>query len=217
MESTFNKHLEKYKNIHKGKTAILFATGPSINEYKSLENSDDFIKFGVNTIYNFPYILKELDYYFYGSHYYIDSSHRENIEKTCSLKNITSFASAYEEGRSHKDINRGNITPERALELGSEPFENNLSIFTNDIANYSTLGHSIIFPIMQFILYMGFTKIYLVGCDGGFTSTDSYDMHLLYWWNECKKFIDIYYPNVEIISVNPVSLKGWFKDIIINI
>ena len=62
---------------------------------------------------------------------------------------------------------------------------------------------------------LGFTKIYLVGCDGGFISggVDSFDEHLLYWWNECNKFIEIYYPNVEIISVNPVSLKGWFKDI----
>ena len=216
MNSNFNKHLEKFKNIHNGKTGILFATGPSIKNYKSIEKSDNFIKFGVNTIYNYPEIVKELDYYFYGSHYYIDSGHRENIEKVCSLKNITSFASAYEEGRSHKDINRGNITPERAIEIGSIPFENNLSTFTNDIANYCTLGHSIVFPTIQFMLYMGITKIYLVGCDGGFTSgVDSYDPHLLYWWKKCKDFMDNNYSNVEIISVNPVSLKDVFIDIYI--
>ena len=28
-----------------------------------------------------------------------------------------------------------------------------------------------------------------------------------------KEFIEKFYPDVEIVSVNPVGLKGWFKDI----
>ena len=213
-KSKFNKSLERFKNIHNGKTAILFATGPTIKKYTPLKNSVDFIEFGVNTIYNYPNITNNLNYYFYGSHYYIHNVHRENIHKTCALKNITSFASAYEEGRSHKDINRGNITPERAIELESIPFENNLSTFTNDISEYATLGHSIIFPAIQIILYMGIKKIYIVGCDGGFTQGQSSgDEHLLFWWRKFVEFKKIYYPEVKIISVNPVSLKGWFDDI----
>ena len=46
-ESKFNSPLKKFKNIHDGKTSILFATGPTINEYKPLDNSDSFIKYGV--------------------------------------------------------------------------------------------------------------------------------------------------------------------------
>lgn len=216
-KSQFNKPLEKFKNIHKGKIAILFATGPTIKKYKPLENSDKFIKFGVNTIYNYPEISNSLDYYFYGSHYYFHKDHRLNIEKLCSNENIQTFASAYEEGRSHKDINRGNISPERALELKSEPFENNLKTFTNDVSEYATLGHSIIFPALQILLYMGIKKIYLVGCDGGFTQgVDSGNTHLLFWWKKFVEFKNIYYPEVKIISVNPVSLKGWFDDIYLN-
>jgi hypothetical protein len=53
-----------------------------------------------------------------------------------------------------------------------------------------------------------------VGCDGGFTnSSNSGDLHLLFWWKKCKEFINKYYSHVKIISVNPVSLKGWFDDI----
>jgi hypothetical protein len=32
-------------------------------------------------------------------------------------------------------------------------------------------------------------------------------------WNEFKKFASIYYPKTEIISINPIGLKGLFKDI----
>ena len=214
IQSKFNNKLESLKDKHMGKTAILFATGPSIKNYKPPENSENFLNFGLNTIYNYPDIANKLDYYFYGSHYYLDHKHKENIEKMCANKKITTFAAAYEEGLSHKDINRGNISPERAIELGSIPFENNLKSFTNDVANYCTMGHSIVFPPLQILLYMGITKVYLVGCDGGFTnnSVQSFDPHLMYLWEQFKIFKNIYYPDVEVVSINPVSLKGWFND-----
>ena len=173
-----------------------------------------FIKAGVTQLYEYPEILNTLNYYYYGSHYFINKNGRENIEKVCTNKNITTFAAAYEDGRSHKDINRGNISPERAIELGSIPFENTQKTFTNDIAEYCTLGHSIIFPLLQHMLYMGFNKIYLVGCDGGYTQgKSSDDINLLNWRKKFVEFKNIYYPEVQIISVNPVSLKGWFDDI----
>ena len=36
---------------------------------------------------------------------------------------------------------------------------------------------------------------------------------MLTGYKKLKKFIDIYYPDIEIISVNPVGLKGLFKDV----
>ena len=60
---------------------------------------------------------------------------------------------------------------------------------------------------------MGIKKIYFVGCDGGFTQgKSSDDNHLLFWWKKFVEFKNIYYPEVKIISVNPVSLKGWFDE-----
>jgi hypothetical protein len=215
-KSKFNKSLEQFNNIHKEKTGILFATGPTIKQYKHIENSENFITFGVNTIYNYPDITNDLNYYFYGSWYYVAHDHRKNIEKfLVEKKNIISFASAYEEGRSHKDINRGNITPERAIALGSIPFENNLSTFTNDVSKYATFGKSIVFPALQIMLYMGINKIYIVGCDGGYTDNNlskvhSGDKRLLECWQKFIQFKKKYYPSVKIISVNPVSLEKYF-------
>ena len=211
VESKFNKNLSQFKDIHQGKSAIIFATGPTIKQYTPFEGSEECIKIGLNRIYDYSEILKTLDYYYYGSHYYIDSDHRNKIDNICNSFKFTTLASAYEEGQSHEIIGRGNITPERALELGSIPFENNLREFSYDIAKYSTLGHSIVFPPLQHILYMGVNKLYLVGCDGGFTNgVDSGSQELLFWWKEFTKFKNQYYPQTEIISINPVSLKGWF-------
>jgi hypothetical protein len=218
IESKYNSQLKQFKNLHKGQSAIIFATGPTIKKYSTFEGSKECIKIGLNRIYDYPTITEDLDYYYYGSHYYTDNSHKQKIDEICSeYPHITSLASAFEEGRSHEVIGRGNITPERAIELGSIPFENNLTTFTNDVSVYSTLGHSIVFPPLQHILYMGVSKIYLVGCDGGFTQgNQSGDIELLHWWKEFSKFKEKYYSQVEIISINPVSLKGMFEDGIIK-
>ena len=31
-------------------------------------------------------------------------------------------------------------------------------------------------------------------------------------WHQLKRFAQVFYPNTEIISINPVGLKGIFKD-----
>ena len=207
--SRFNNNLEKFHNCHKGQIAILFATGSSVRKYKDFPDSATAIKFGLNTIYNIPDIATQLQYYYYGSGYYHNQNHRKNVDKMCAREDLVTFASAYENGVSHGIIKRGNISPEDALLLRSNPFENNLSAFTNDIAKYSTMGHSIVFPAIQHILYMGFSKVYLVGCDAG--SEKSSDTDLLALWTKFSIFKNKYYPDVDIISVNPVCLTDMFR------
>ena len=72
---------------------------------------------------------------------------------------------------------------------------------------------------MQFALFTNPRRIYLVGCDcssGYFdgTATPLPNEHLVGLWKEIKKFAEIYYPETEIICVNPVGLKGVFKDLV---
>ena len=63
-KSIYNKQLEKFKDIHKGKSAIMFATGPTISDYEPFEGSEECIKFGLNRIYKYKNLLEDLDYYF---------------------------------------------------------------------------------------------------------------------------------------------------------
>ena len=78
-------------------------------------------------------------------------------------------------------------------------------------------GGSCIFSAMQFALFTNPKRIYLVGCDcssGYFDGKKGADCsYLIKTWKELKKFAEIYYPETEIVSVNPVGLKGLFTDL----
>lgn len=229
IKSKFNKHLEKFKDIHIGESAIMIATGnsfidkwsgkPDFPEYK------DSIKFTMNRmIYLNPEVADECDYYFCGSglntrtldawekRTQVRINLREMVFEYCSrTPNCIKFGSCYEDGQSHKIIDRGNLWPEHAIENGIIPFENTLFHFTDDIANYCTLGHSVVFPCMQFMLYMGFSTIYLLGVDGGGTLPEfpnSGFEHHMDWW---KKFHQWYKGDTKIVSINPIDLKEMFE------
>ena len=72
---------------------------------------------------------------------------------------------------------------------------------------------------MQFALFTNPKRIYIVGCDcsSGYFNEETKEIKpnkmLVKSWKELKKFVEIYYPETEIISVNPVGLKGLFKDL----
>lgn len=85
---------------------------------------------------------------------------------------------------------------------------------------------------MQIVLFSHPSKIYLVGCDaseGHFIQPPNLDKirikkhkedlkmavssdRVIQKWYELKEFADTFYPDIEIISFNPVGLKGIFKD-----
>ena len=95
-----------------------------------------------------------------------------------------------------------------------------------DIAYYPLMGYgSIIFRAIHFALYTRPKTLFLVGCDcaanGHFDETSDQLAHLtdiyvsewLEGFRNVKKFASLHYPDTEIVSVNPVGLKGWFRDV----
>jgi len=216
-KSEFNGPLKAFDRIHEGMTAILFATGLSVKEYEPIEGHEDFIKMGVNRIYDYPDILGQLDYYVFGSDYNKDDEHRANIDKICSTMDCVTLASAWRDGDITK---RGNIFPEQAKEIGAIPFENNnKGSFATDVSKYRMFGQTIIFPALQLILYTGINTLYLVGVDCGVTlakyGEPTGNQQFVIWWKQVKKWManSEEYRDVKVISVNPVGLKGVFDDI----
>ena len=86
---------------------------------------------------------------------------------------------------------------------------------------------------MQIALFTNPSTLFIVGCDasqGHFVQPESLsgdrvkkhetdikksvsgDMTIKKWM-EVKEFADAFYPDTEIVSVNPVGLKGLFKDV----
>lgn len=102
---------------------------------------------------------------------------------------------------------------------------------------------SVVFAAIQFIFWTNPKRIYLVGCDatnsGHFNQKNntldlrrvklgcdcsagghfvdnkdtSHYGYMLYGWNQAKLFLSYHYPDIEIISINPIGLKRMFKDI----
>jgi len=82
------------------------------------------------------------------------------------------------------------------------------------------LGHSIVFPAVQILLYMGIKTLYIVGADCGYTLKNqlSFTKNLVNIW----KWFAVWFPkidkykNISVISINPTSLKGVFHDLYIE-
>ena len=103
--------------------------------------------------------------------------------------------------------------------------------FPDDISESPCYGHNACMPALQFLIYAGVSEIYLVGadCDGGpsfgvggdssgglgpdfFGKERDYN-EMLPDWNNFKIYLSKEKPNVKIISINPVGLKGYFEEI----
>lgn len=214
------KAFAKYRNCYRGRDVVIAATGPTLNVYTPIENA---IHIGVNAAYRKPHI--KLDYLFVqdGRPAYLKQGKYEGIESVkCKIfmgrvlkRSPFEFSEFPEEYRLS-----GNVTD--YFISHSWPQEN---IYKNICHHPVSGGVTVTFSALHFALYTYPKKIYLVGCDTTpalhFDGTVDRESPL----DECavktikerykltKEFAQMHYPETEIISVNPVGLKGIFKDI----
>ena len=210
----------RFKEINKGKSVYLIASGVTAADFKHEKLAGD-VYVGVNRSFQLPH---EMDYIFIQDYSgktpeYIDDLDSYRPEKCIKFYGLTMEYAT--------DINR--VIPEshaikaKALRYrtdwaGIEGFEPK---FAYDIST-QPLGcfGSIVFPALQFILWTYPKKIYLVGCDctnAGYAYDKSYrnilfPSAIIEAYKKFKVFANRYYPDIEIISINPVGLKGLFKD-----
>jgi len=225
--------LANFKGKHEGQSAIVFGTGPSLKKFKwSLLPEIPDVSAGVNYII-FQHDIK-LDYYF-SSHYihrpgYNPPVHYANkiIERSWQNKDMKVFIGSSPYARwaefSIKHVNKmHNATVfELTNKVGS-------GYFANDIVSMPFYNHSIIFSPIQLLLYAGIKKLYLVGCDcggnhscidvkdgtGKIQSEREANHHVNFkrHWRKFVRFKMRHYPNLEVISINPVRLEGMFTDL----
>ena len=208
VSKTHEKTFGEYKNKHYGKDVAVIATGPSLNNYKPIPNT---INIGVNkTIF-----CKNIKLNYYFSHDYL--AVKDYIKELINYPDVKKFYGVIPQthyGFKSRD-SRAGIFPESLIVshnaskyylYSKQPV---LPVpFSVDIdKTWLADGGSCIFGAMQFALFTNPKKIYLVGCDC------SSGYHLINTWQELKRFVEVYYPETEIISVNPVGLKGLFTDL----
>lgn len=218
VSKTHEKTFGKYKNKHYGQDIVLIATGPSLNKFHPLCNT---INIGVNKAIFYDKIKFD---YFFAIDYYATKSYINELEKYPNIKKFYGVAPKTPFGYKRWENSKLIIPESLILKHQANKFFTYQKIpylpisFNTDIdKTWLVDGGSCIFSAMQFALFTNPKRIYLVGCD---CSSGYFDgkaganaSHLVKSWKELKKFAEIYYPDTEIISVNPVGLKGMFKDL----
>ncbi len=214
------KTFSRFKGCHQGQELVILATGPSAEKYQPIRNA---IHIGVNRAFqlnkaNLDYVFIQ-DYSGKTPEYIneLDNYNRNNCIKfyglTCEwLKNT------------NRVIPESHAIKANALRYRTDwaDIESFKSQFAYDIST-QPLGcfGTIVFPALQFALWTYPKKIYLVGCDcdlSGYAYSKTERNYLLpdkliQAYYEFKTFANKYYPDIEIISVNPVGLKGVFKEL----
>ena len=218
MNSVFVTHQNTFlpfKNMFEGKNIVIVATGSSLNRYIPIP---DTIHIGVNRAYKFESIM--LDFLF--------------IQDISGLKNEISNINEYGKGKCIKFY--GDVLP---IEQCAIPES---YLIKSDAKRYYTGGMntpfvrdisscllpdfgSVVFSALAFALYTNPKKLYLVGCDcsdtgyfDNYTETISSSLkgdlpNIFQGWQKFKTFANHFYPDTDIISINPVGLKGVFHDI----
>jgi hypothetical protein len=215
----YHPQLLQYKNKHQNQTCYIFGSGPTVNDFIEQEPGSYI---GCNHIIKNEQIKNKLQYYFFGHGYMehnndntpIYGNHKQEVDNL--PYDLEKFAMVSRDnnidvhGFTYDDI-------ERLTTINALPCDINIHNINKDLEYNSFLNHSIVFPAIQFALYCGYTKIYLVGCDcNGFYHSNSYhnntntnvDNSLVYWWEQMYNFKQNYYPDVNINSINPQGLKN---------
>lgn len=219
-----------YKNYCGGvKDIVMCGAGPTLNDFRPI---DDAVYIAVNRAFlfdkvKFDFIFAQdyeginmvleqlLDYQgnncvkFLGTQKVSKKIIPESYILKCNAKKFDTDWYIYEDGCKGKLV----------LDLESRP-----------LCNMMNVGQS----VMQLCLYMNPRRIYIVGCDmsgnhfsrGNQTEEEekqqgillektfqSKQKDLIKRWKEIRDFASLYYPDTEIISVNPVGLKGIFRDL----
>lgn len=208
-----------YKNAFNDKTVVLVASGPTAQYHIQKENA---IYVGVNNACLLEKV--KLDYLFCQD-FYMNEEKRNAIVNYRPNKCKKFFGRISDERirQCHNDLNNLHVTrcPKYLIEQANAKeyyvcdFVRNE--FCQDIENEPLMAGGIAFSAMQFILHAHPKKIYLVGCDcssGFFYNSDITfnNESMIKGWKALKQHIEEFYPDIEIISLNPVGLKGLFKD-----
>jgi hypothetical protein len=208
--SALNTVFAEYRDRHAGKEAIVFATGPTLKAYDYLEDDGTRLKVGVNSM-----ALRDiaLDYYFCG---HVDGRSMPYLDGLSGLKvGIEKFGYVTLNGVS----SAGWLSLDKAKSLGLKPYGLTTQItFGQDISRSCLVNHLIIFSALQFLVYTGVSKIYLVGSDATqLVSCDNYyldnNRNIERVKDVFKQFADSVCGEVDIVSINPIGLEGMFTDV----
>jgi lipopolysaccharide biosynthesis glycosyltransferase len=209
------KTFTKYRSLYRGRDVVVIGAGPTLNYYEPVENA---VQIGVNGVVLFDKI--KLDYLFVQDNV-VFKNVDENLVIQYPCKKFFSFVGSQPWCLPVKYRELPDVEEYCRSTFGIYNAVMHLDINMAPLADFG----SVIFPAVQFALWTYPKRIYIAGCDCNVFSEGHFDgskvlrgnnpvgdERFMYGWEKVKEFQQTYYPDVEMISINPVGLKGMFKD-----
>lgn len=207
----------KYKGCHRGQDVVIVATGPTLDDYTPIPGA---VHIGVNRSFQAAHV--PLDYLFAIDDLNVPvetlASYRPDeckkfIGHNISVEGMVNIAPEYVIEACHAQ--RFYYEPAAVI----HPWQHiPIDISCSPLMVYE----SVITAAFQFALWTRPRRIFLVGCDcsnGGYFKQEKSEVPqflrtgpLGQAWGIMKNFAERVYPDVEIISINPVGLRGLFID-----
>ena len=150
----------KFKDMHKGERCFILGTGPSLKnlDYDLLKNE---IIFGVNYLYKGE-VIKYIapDYYCL----YDEGFYNELLSDTKEVLGILADTTFFFRTKAYDVINKLNVNNKRIYyqHCNSVQYKDHISI---DLTKNITAPFNVVVGCIQTAIYMGFSEIYLLGCD----------------------------------------------------
>ncbi|KPJ55852.1 hypothetical protein AMJ49_06215, partial [Parcubacteria bacterium DG_74_2] len=165
--------LRAFKDIHKGERCFIIGTGPSLNK-TDLSLIKDEIIFGVNTLY------KGLDKFNIGCNYYALSDPvvwKNYAENILNLNSVVFLSSGAAQRYLFKKKFLRKFRDKKPILIKTLSFEMwSSGSFSKDLSLGVYGGDTIIIDIcLQAAYYMGFKKVYLLGCDCDYSGFHRFD------------------------------------------
>lgn len=234
--------LLKFKDTEIGKNIVLFAPGPTLNEFSfdKFPELKTYKKAGVNGVILHDNIIEDLDYYIFSGDIDIPEHpvplYKHVIERLSKLNSTTKkFTNPWTDDNLiyNNHTKSYQISPEEADKLGfykyNQTYKNNhpTDYFYKELGVYGSGvdGFSVAFHAVQILLYMGFKNIVLVGfdCGGDHSYKNLVEGDVCDWgkgihkrlvnrWKMFKNFFLKKYTDRKISSINPIGLKKIFPE-----
>jgi len=216
IHGTHKASFSEFRCCHTGRSVVVVATGPSMQSYSPIPGIPHI---GVNSAFKNEKI--KLDYYF-------TTDYESRNDWFAELKNydFIKFFGQYSAGvfRDKYQISENLVYENHARRFFQGAPNEHIHL---NIEYYPLMGfYSIAFQAIHFALYTNPKRIFLVGCDcsgGGYFDgskqifAEAIEKTVLPKWvrgyQKLKGFTERFYPETEIISINPVGLKGLFHDV----
>lgn len=213
------KTFEQFLNCHNSQYITIIGCGPTLKYY---QNEADYINIALNK----ALFLEGVTFkYSFAQDATILKTHPNYINEILLKGDCIKFLGKYmhpempqiPELTYNESNNIYRYYSAKRLWFSGISFSNYIypDISVHPLADFSSVS----FAAMHFAAYTHPKRIYLVGldtCNSGhyFAVKSKYNFKdILFGYKKFKNFMKVFYPDTEIISVNPVGLKGMFKDV----